>query len=613
MSLNQQYRIYVTGSGTGTLITELKVARVRFAVTDALSSFVIWVPNTATYNSSPFSLMSDAFIWFGDENATFDDYQFKGKIETIRTLFSARDGWVREFRGRDYGEVLFRRQLTKVWQNPNSGLTESGSSGNSYVDVNNPTAFNSADEVILKDQQGEEEFTISAISGSRIHLDSSLQNNYLQSRSAVLFTKSTSFSDIIMDIANNCGLGTGSVEADSNYTPFYETINRNHFVPIKEISNLRGKDFYVDTSANLQWFTRQSNFHPLVLKRGVNIISLRKIDDVIPSKNIITIYGAKISAQPPNYDEYGESLTNWTAISGSLTLNEDTNYIKLGGYSIYIHDEAITGGGRADVYKTFLPRVDGYDYTSLRFWMYDYPELGGARSETESYLALLAPDTDNMFTGSFAYFNPAWRDWSFANYPLGEDYTRDSYRNTATNETPIWGKVGNPDWRNILGIRFLLTWTGGGDAFIDVPFFYGGRLSGSAEDTTAQGLYEVREYTETDDELYNYWQCVDRANIRLNELRNPTSQIEVRTKGNMAIKAGDRIRVVSSDDGIDQYYDVLETDTIFRSDAGFYTTLSLAGYLYQRAPSEYRNLHTATARFRTLMNEKALAGIKVTK
>ena len=615
MSYNQKYQIYITGSGTGSFVTDLKKGKVILAVTDSIGKFNITVPAISKYTGSPYSLYSDVFIWFGNESETFSDYIFKGKLETIKTVYDVKEGWIKEFSGRDYGEILTREQITKVWRNPQTALSISGSATQEHIHVENTTAFSNGDPIIIKDDLGSDECFISgSASGDQYNLTGSnglayaLNNNYYQSRNTIVFKKQISWSNIISDLVDDLNLGIAEIETDANYTPIYEAIDKKYFTIIKEICNLRGMDFYTTTGSALKTFTRQSIVNSTILQKGVNILSYNFVDDLPPVANDITIYGAKISAMPSDYDSPSESVSGWGSYTGSVLLEAGgvgPPYPKYGTYSIQLSYGA---GNYADSYYTGSAndgfRIDGNDYTKLMFWIYSQDNSLWAMSGY--HVALWAPDAANRFTGSIPTPDISW---TFNSFNLGADYTRGYLRSTATNSTATWGIMGNPDWRDIRAVEFRVT-NASGVTYVDLgPFFYGGRLKATTGSISSQTSYGIRTYKETDDSLYSYWQCMDRAISRLNELKNPVTQFEVTIKGNTSIKAGERVKIISDQDSIDSYYDVLEVETSFGRE-GYITKLTLNNQLYSRALSPLTNFSVSNA-IHERATEKALKGVYV--
>jgi hypothetical protein len=106
------------------------------------------------------------------------------------------------------------------------------------------------------------------------------------------------------------------------------------------------------------------------------------------------------------------------------------------------------------------------------------------------------------------------------------------------------------DWTHVKTVRF--TWyypsgVGGGDFWLHGLYFGGRRYSAVIEDAASQAAYGLREYTETDEELWSDNECNLRARALLAYLKSPALYLTVTSTlidyGNSPILAADKMYV----------------------------------------------------------------------
>jgi hypothetical protein len=147
------------------------------------------------------------------------------------------------------------------------------------------------------------------------------------------------------------------------------------------------------------------------------------------------------------------------------------------------------------------------------------------------------------------------------------------------------------DWTQVKTVRF--TWyfsqgVGSGDFWLHGLYFGGRRYSAVLEDTASQAAYGLREYSETDEELWSDNECTLRARALLAFLKDPAIYLTVTSTvidyGNTPILAGDRLfvpilnayyRVDSIEYKVDAATQTLELTISFEKEPP-----QLADYLY---------------------------------
>jgi hypothetical protein len=334
------------------------------------------------------------------------------------------------------------------------------------------------------------------------------------------------------------------------------------------------KDFYVDKDNILQW-------HDRPLRTGINVetftygpdfqnYSLKY--DILPIKNKITVYGAAKAPVPLNKDDYTESLTDWTAVSGTLSLNSTTP--KAGTYWI-----TSTHASLNDFYRT-IPRVHLRDINKICFW-HKILTFGGVGTIDTAQIRLHAPDASNSFYSKAAVIstvvgNPGkWYELS-----LGEsaEYEADE------NPSGIWEKTGSPNWMNICGVEFLTHESGGAVTdtltYVDKLYFYPERWLSIAEDATSQTNYGLREAEYTDDNLLSEAECQVRAETLLYQQKDRVMRLDFAVVGNTNVLVGDRLTLSLPPDEItDMDFDVVSVENQW-SNQSYQTVVHTIGATY---------------------------------
>jgi hypothetical protein len=263
--------------------------------------------------------------------------------------------------------------------------------------------------------------------------------------------------------------------------------------------------------------------------------------DTYRVKNKIKVYG-KNEKRYPATDEWSESTTNWTA-SESLSLSSDH---EVGTYSIIAWS---TANYYVWAKKTFSQISAAFRPNTKKFCFWFKTQYAAGGSIDQVVLYLLAPDESNCFyreiTGDVTPTSTSGSVWSYLTYALN---------------TEDWNKTGSPDWANIQGFKIYVH---GNNATvnerIDDPYFAEIAYSGSAEDSTSQGLYGVRMPEPiVDDSLQSDDDCTKKAQSLLAYYKDKVTTLTITTFGNNAFKPGDMVHVVLSNDNVDGWFRILE-------------------------------------------------------
>ena len=345
-------------------------------------------------------------------------------------------------------------------------------------------------------------------------------------------------------------------------THSYEFDEKTPWNVIKEVADACqtsggavGFDGYVDAPGNLWIFQRNSSNSTVDL---TDKIIRYKIDyDTYRVKNKIKVYGKDgvigIPGEtgyciPSDKDSWTvDSLANWVAVLGELSINTADKVVGAnclqawtGASGNYVHfrrwfSETISavGTGLLKTLNLYVYIVDiGADIKKLR---------------------LLAPDTSNYFELNIE--TPTY-GWLLKQYQLGTNQEYDA----TFNPNGIWNKVGNPNWMTLKGIEFYTHWANvNKNQLIDGLYFGHGRWRATASDSTSQGLYGVRMPEPiTDDSLTSDDACLKKAQSLLSYYKDRVTTLTLTTFGDNGFKPGDRLHVVLSNDGIDDYFRILE-------------------------------------------------------
>ena len=367
---------------------------------------------------------------------------------------------------------------------------------------------------------------------------------------------------IVTEWANDLSLGAGDIAADTTAVTL-EVQTKTYFDLLRAISDYWysagsqiKKDFYVDTDYDLVWKARPLRTVGVpTLTVGDNILGynvMRKIEEV---KNRITTYGKAEKPLPSDKDLWTESLTNWTASAGTLSLQTGGGIPRVGASCIKCNAGV---GAYTSTFKRDIPRTTLRDIKTLYFWIsYTNPSTRQVR--------LHAPDSSNYFyldTGDFA-------GWAFKTYQLGPD--QEYYSDT--NPNGIWLKTGSPNWWDLEFIEFhTIHGVGNVDTYVDGIYFYPDRWSNIASDATSQTNYGRRDLELTDDKLHSDGEYQKRGETLLYQHKDPPIQIIVTAKGDNNILVGDRIPLTIPAENITaQNYDVISVDQTLTLERGFFS------------------------------------------
>jgi hypothetical protein len=295
-----------------------------------------------------------------------------------------------------------------------------------------------------------------------------------------------------------------------------------------------GFDGYVDASGNLWIFPRNSSNSTVDL---TNKILRYKIDyDTYRVKNKIKVYGQ----QAKNLGPLDESTSNWNSLG---TISLDSSDKMEGSYSIKATYNS-TGVNLRYHFSDSISCKFSPDYKKLHLWIQVSADTFS--NDAQYYIQLYT----NYGTGSrfVKYSKVSFKDkWIELEVPIGPS------EEWLTDNSPDWGTITD------LEVFFL-----NGTTIANLTLKLDGvrltkRFSGSAEDSTSQGLYGVRMPEPTvDDSLTSDDACNKKAQSLLNYYKDKVTTLTVETFGNNAFKPGDVQNITLSNDNISGGFRILE-------------------------------------------------------
>ena len=383
--------------------------------------------------------------------------------------------------------------------------------------------------------------------------------------------------DIAAEVASDLGL-TSSLDTDTTAETL--TVRTESYMNLlQSISDYwisagtqLQKDFYIDKDNVLQWHDRPLRTGPNVesFLYGEDFHNYSLKYDILPIKNKITVYGAAKAPYPLSKDDWTDSLTSWTPVSGSLSLNGTLP--KAGTYWV-----ACTHHSLDDFYRT-IPRVYLRDINKICFW-YMMLTTGGVGTVDVAQVRLHAPDASNSFFSKPTTLSttpsstPHWYELA-----LGETAEYDADE----NPSGIWEKTGSPNWMDICGVEFLVHESGGAITdvitYVDKLYFYPERWMGFQEDTTSQNAYGIREAEYTDDNLMSSTECQVRAETLLYQQKDRVLRLDFAVDGNTNVLVGDRLVMTLPPDKIVTIdFDIVSVENNWTRSNGYQTIIHSVG------------------------------------
>ena len=386
-----------------------------------------------------------------------------------------------------------------------------------------------------------------------------------------------------------------------------------------------GFDFRVEPDAKFAFFPRNSKTSPVSLSERIEVSEYRK--DIHRIRNRITVYGAAEKALPTDKDAWTESANPEVSsdldadaaagqavvsvVSASLfsvgdkvliidtnnsedntvaavdTVNNDltmennlvhtytvaasAKVVKLPGWysgtgcgNIYGNSaEEIVGNycvehrtETSDYYGNAVYERPADDLLNLNL----YPSLTFQIKEQSAFSGhcsiRLTDNAGNTVSKSFTIRNDT--TWQLMQFKCGKKHS-DEWTHSIFNQ-------GDFDWENVKRLEFFahFSGTGTGSFWIDNLFFDERRWEATQEDASSQSAYGLRELVEVDEELHSDNECSLRAKALLAYLKDPIEYLTLRSTvidyDSTPLLPGDKIHVTLLNENIDADYRIISVE-----------------------------------------------------
>lgn len=305
-----------------------------------------------------------------------------------------------------------------------------------------------------------------------------------------------------------------------------------------------GFDFRVAPDGKFEFFPKGSKTNSVTITDNVDSSAVyrRNISRV---RNKITVYGLADKSVPTDKVAWTRSLTpsdgSWQAGAGSLSIDpagapDGGACVKLSVQNNYYGACSFTLNADKAVNAELYPLLDVQFKLDDTFSGTGLLILWDANSREARKNFSVSPD----------------EAWHVFEVGVGSAYVNQ------------WEHVQSGfDWTTIRVVRLFFYFpetVGSGDARIHGLYFGGRRYSATAENSASQTLYGLREYTETDEELWSDNECGLRAQALLAYLKDPAEYLTLVSTlldyGSQPILAGDKVYVSLPVEGVSGYFRV---------------------------------------------------------
>lgn len=332
-----------------------------------------------------------------------------------------------------------------------------------------------------------------------------------------------------------------------------------------------GFDFRVEPDAKFAFFPKNSKTSPVSLSDLIESSEYRR--DIHRIRNRIMTYGAREKPYPLDVDgqPWSDSLTEdltqveywlehtlgkWEPMTGNTTMSIETS-------NVFQGSNCVKATCTAYMYYVSFWWVFPDNYVNAN----QYPALVFAikadNSHTLNHSIELHDGTgdDNVVWRGFTI--PKAGEWQIIKLELGKNHV-DEWTESSFN-------ISDFRWDLIRGVRFIVNQKSGqfGDVWVDIFHFGKGRWNArrpleAQEPTSSQTAYGVRELVEVDEELHSDNECDLRAKALLAHLENSAESITIRSTvidyGTNTLLPGDKIHVTLPNENIDADYRIASVE-----------------------------------------------------
>ena len=536
---------------------------VHLGCTKEVSSFECllqnWDKKYSPGGTSPISVGMDGHIDIG--RGTNVPQIITCRVESVKCESTPNENYIR-VSGRCWGERIFRRVVTKVYENKkgeeilrdlvdyyvgldhcreNSALTSDAASGQKDCVVGDGSKFSAGDLVKIKDDNAWEYNEVASVAGNTVTMVNNLANTYTVAANGKVW----------IDLIEKTDTTFTKLEYEN--TPVFDILK--YIAESSDKAGVIGYDFRVAPDGKFEFFPKNSKTSPVSLSEKIEVSGYRK--DIHRIRNKITIYGLADKSVPADKDAWTESLNPadgaWSAAAGEVSL--DTTFKAKGSASIKVHSVNMYWVGAVFTLNAGK-EVNSNLYPLLSFLLYLEKSYNGN-------VSVLLYDTADKYARKNITVAPGeWR--------------KTDLRTGLANEMEWEDVEAGFDWTNIKKIRIdgWFSGVGSGDFWIDQLYFGGRRYSATREDSASQSSYGLRELVEVDEELVSDNECDLRAKALLDYFKNAAEYLKTSTTvldyGNTPLLPADKIPVILPNENVDsdfriesvEYYVDAKTQTL---------------------------------------------------
>ena len=146
-------------------------------------------------------------------------------------------------------------------------------------------------------------------------------------------------------------------------------------------------------------------------------------------------------------------------------------------------------------------------------------------------------------------------DWSVFSLNAGADYASE------------WNTIAGFDWTAVNVVRvdgFLSSPSTPGNFWVGQLYFGNARYSSVQEDAASQAAFGLREYVDTDEELWSDYECSLRAKAVLSHMKDPSEYIKINSTvidyGNTPLLPAEMIPVSLPNENVSGNFQILSVE-----------------------------------------------------
>jgi hypothetical protein len=314
-------------------------------------------------------------------------------------------------------------------------------------------------------------------------------------------------------------------------------------------------DFRTAPDGKFEFFPRGTKTSPISLTDRIESHEYWK--EIIAIRNKVTIYGAADKSSPLDKAETVESLT---PASGAWT--------KYSGASMGLDATKTYGEATASI-----KLVTGSTYYGGLYFTFTYPQ--NLNTYPKLYLALLRDSHIRADGFSVELFDTSSRA---AGQVLGNVNDNDPSAfalDVGGAFAANWHPQAGFDWTQVSVVRvdgWLVDSLISGVFWVMQLFFGGARFSSVQQDTASQAAFGLREFVDTDEELWSDNECLLRARAVLANMKDPFEYITLKSTvidyGATALFAADMIAVVLPNENVNGNFRILSAEYRVKAETG---------------------------------------------